>query len=101
MESRLLVYAAVLLTGIFVFSAQVLVYAFVGHLYPPEVRGTALGVAAGVGRVGAIVGPSLGGTLVSAGVAYPWGFYAFTLAAVLAALTLATVPAHPRDADVR
>ncbi len=100
MESRILVYAAVLLTGIFVFSAQVLVYAFVGHLYPPEVRGTALGVAAGVGRVGAIVGPSLGGTLVSAGIAYPWGFYAFTLAAVLAALTLATVPAHSRDADV-
>src|SRR6476619_1757244 len=57
MESRLLVYAAVLLTGIFVFSAQVLVYAFVGHLYPPEIRGTALGMAAGVGRVGAIVGP--------------------------------------------
>ena len=67
-------YAAVLLTGIFVFSAQVLVYAFVGHLYPPEIRGTALGVAAGVGRVGAIVGPSLGGALVTAGVAYPWGF---------------------------
>ena len=86
MESRLLVYAAVLLTGIFVFSAQVLVYAFVGHLYPPEIRGTALGVAAGVGRVGAIVGPSLGGTLVTAGVAYPWGFYAFTLVAVLAVL---------------
>ena len=56
-ESTLLVYAAVMLTGIFVFSAQVLVYAFVGHLYPPEIRGTALGMAAGVGRVGAIVGP--------------------------------------------
>jgi MFS family permease len=99
MESRLLVYAAVLLTGIFVFSAQVLVYAFVGHLYPPEIRGTALGVAAGVGRVGAIVGPSLGGALVTAGVAYPWGFYAFTLAAVLALLTLATVPAHAHGVD--
>ena len=99
MESRLLVYAAVLLTGIFVFSAQVLVYAFVGHLYPPEIRGTALGVAAGVGRVGAIVGPTLGGTLVTAGIAYPWGFYAFTLAAVLAVLTLATVPAHAHVVD--
>jgi MFS family permease len=99
MESRLLVYAAVLLTGVFVFSAQVLVYAFVGHLYPPEIRGTALGVAAGVGRVGAIVGPSLGGALVSAGIAYPWGFFAFTLAAVLAVLTLATVPAHVHPVD--
>ena len=43
MDSTLLVYVAVLLAGIFVFSAQVLVYAFVGHLYPPEIRGTALG----------------------------------------------------------
>jgi len=34
LEATWLVYAAVLLTGIFVFSAQVLVYAFVGLLYP-------------------------------------------------------------------
>ena len=94
LHSTTLVYAAVLLTGVFVFSSQVLVYAFVGHLYPPEVRGTALGMSAGVGRVGAIVGPSLGGALVTAGIAYPWGFYAFAVAAVLAVLALATVPAH-------
>ena len=94
LHSTTLVYAAVLLTGVFVFSSQVLVYAFVGHLYPPEVRGTALGMSAGVGRVGAIVGPSLGGALVTAGIAYPWGFYAFAMAAVLAVLALATVPAH-------
>jgi len=93
MHSELLVYAAVLLCGVFVFSSQVLVYAFVGHLYPPEVRGTALGMSAGVGRVGAIVGPSVGGAMVTAGIAYPWGFYAFAVAAVLAVLALATVPA--------
>jgi AAHS family benzoate transporter-like MFS transporter len=94
LESTALVYCAVLLAGIFVFSAQVLVYAFVGHLYPPEIRGTALGMAAGIGRVGAIVGPFLGGALVTAGIAYPWGFYAFAVAALLAVLALATVPAH-------
>ncbi len=93
-EATWLVYAAVLLTGVFVFSAQVLVYAFVGHLYPSEVRGTALGMAAGVGRAGAIVGPSITGAIVTAGIAYPWGFYAFAIAAVLAVAALATVPAH-------
>lgn len=98
LESGLLVYAGVLLTGIFVFSAQVLVYAFVGQLYPVAVRGTALGLAAGVGRIGAIVGPLLGGALVTAGIAYPWGFYAFTVAAVLAVAALATVPARSPDA---
>ena len=99
MDNTLVVYAAVLLAGIFVFSAQVLVYAFVGHLYPTEIRGTALGMAAGVGRVGAIVGPFLGGALVTAGIAYPWGFYAFALAALLAVLALATVPAHMRQPE--
>ena len=97
LESTPAVYAAVLLAGIFVFSAQVLVYAFVGHLYPPEIRGTALGMSAGVGRVGAIVGPSLGGLLVTAGVAYPWGFYAFALAAVLAVVALSFVPSHVHE----
>ena len=99
-ESTALVYVAVLLAGVFVFSAQVLVYAFVGHLYPPEIRGTALGMAAGVGRVGAIVGPFLGGALVTAGLAYPWGFYAFALAAALAVAALSRVPANlPREQD--
>jgi MFS family permease len=96
MGSSLVVYAAVLLAGVFVFSAQVLVYAFVGHLYPSEIRGTALGMSAGVGRLGAIVGPFLGGALVTAGIAYPWGFYAFALAALLAVLALSTVPASMR-----
>jgi AAHS family benzoate transporter-like MFS transporter len=99
MQSEALVYAAVMLAGVFVFSSQVLVYAFVGHLYPPEIRGTALGMAAGVGRVGAIVGPSIGGAMVTAGIAYPWGFYAFAVAAVLAVLALATVPAQMNAAD--
>jgi MFS transporter, AAHS family, benzoate transport protein len=94
MDSSVLVYAAVLMAGVFVFSSQVLVYAFVGHLYPPEVRGTALGMAAGVGRVGAIVGPTVGGALVTAGIAYPAGFYVFALAALLAVAALSTVPAH-------
>jgi AAHS family benzoate transporter-like MFS transporter len=49
--------------------------------------------------VGAIVDPSLGGALVTAGVAYPWGLYAFTLVAVLAVLTLGTVPAHVHGVD--
>jgi MFS transporter, AAHS family, benzoate transport protein len=99
MDSTVLVYAAVTLAGIFVFSAQVLVYAFVGHLYPPEIRGTALGMAAGVGRVGAIVGPTIGGALLTAGIAYPWGFYAFAVAALLAVLALSTVPAHMQPED--
>ncbi|HEY2173519.1 MAG TPA: aromatic acid/H+ symport family MFS transporter [Mycobacteriales bacterium] len=91
------VYAIVLLAGVFVFSAQVLVYAWVGRLYPAAVRGSALGAASGVGRLGAITGPALGGALLAAGLAYPWGFYAFALVAALGALAVLAV-GRPRGA---
>ena len=99
-ESQVLVYAAVFVAGVFVFSAMVLVYAFVSQLYPADIRGTALGLSSGVGRVGAIVGPFLGGALVTAGVAYPWGFYMFAIAAVLAVLAVSTIPAHVKESEL-
>ena len=92
------VYLSVLLAGIFVFSAQVLVYAYVSQLYPAEGRGTALGTASGVGRLGAITGPIVGGALLQAGVAYPWGFYVFALVAALGAVAVAIVGRAPARA---
>lgn len=103
-------YAAVFLAGCFVFSAQVLVYAAVGRAYPVASRATGLGAVAGVGRIGAICGPLLGGSLLSAGLAYPWGFYAFAIIGALGAAAIsltvirsddtATEP-HPTPATAR
>ncbi len=84
------VYVAILLAGIFVFSSQVLVYAWVGRIYPAAMRATALGSASGVGRLGAITGPALTGALVAGGLAYPWGFFVFALVAALGAVAVAT-----------
>jgi AAHS family benzoate transporter-like MFS transporter len=89
------VYLSVLLAGVFVFSAQVLVYAYVSHIYPTSARGTALGTASAVGRFGAIAGPILGGLLLTAGIAYPWGFYIFAAVAALGALCIAMVNRDP------
>lgn len=89
MDSQVALNAVLFLAGAFVFSAQVLVYAWVTATYPAAVRGTALGMAAGVGRLGAIVGPSLTGALVAADMAYPWGFYAFAAAAAIALVAMA------------
>ena len=83
------------------FSSQVLVYAWVSQLFPARLRATALGFAAGVGRFGAIMGPAVTGTLVAAGIAYPWGFYAFAAAAVIAAVALVTVPPTITPAPAR
>ncbi|MGJ3192933.1 aromatic acid/H+ symport family MFS transporter [Paenarthrobacter nitroguajacolicus] len=91
-QNEFLLNAAVFVTGIFVFSSQVLVYAWVSQLFPARLRGTALGFAAGVGRLGAIVGPAVTGTLVAANIAYPAGFYVFAAAGVLAVAALFLVP---------
>ncbi|WP_457973186.1 MFS transporter [Arthrobacter sp. D1-17] len=91
-QNEFLLNAAVFVTGVFVFSSQVLVYAWVSQLFPARLRATALGFAAGVGRLGAIMGPAVTGSLVAAGIAYPWGFYVFGAAALLAVIALATVP---------
>ena len=94
MTSQILLNIAVFITGVFVFSAQVLVYAFVSAIYPATARGTAIGMASAVGRIGAIVGPFITGTLVTAGIAYPWGFYLFAVAvvAVFGFVAMAIVP---------
>lgn len=92
------VYVGVLLAGVFVFSTQVLVYAYVSRHYPPAVRATALGSASGVGRLGAICGPLVGGSLLGAGLAYPWGFYAFAVVAGLGAAAVVFVR-HDRARD--
>ncbi|MBU6532081.1 MFS transporter [Streptomyces sp. NPDC057245] len=92
MESDLLLNTVVFFTGVFVFSAMVLVYAYVTHYYPASVRSTALGSASGIGRIGSIVGPSITGALVASGVGHPWGFYFFAAVAVLGFLAVLTLP---------
>ena len=92
-----LTYLAVFATGVWVFSAQVLLYAYVSKHYPTSGRGTALGWAAGIGRIGAICGPLLGGLLLGAGLAVPWGFYAFALVGLLGAVFVALVPRSPAE----
>lgn len=71
------IYIMVFISGCFVAAAQNLMYAFTASNHPSKVRGTALGMSAGVGRLGAISGPLLGGSLLAAGLAYPWAFFAF------------------------
>ena len=88
----MLLNVTVFLTGFFVFSAQVLIYAWITRVYPSTIRGTALGLASGIGRVGSIVGPAVTGALVTADLAYPWGFYFFAGVALLAVVAMVVVP---------
>ncbi|MGQ5640667.1 MULTISPECIES: MFS transporter [unclassified Streptomyces] len=76
-----LTYLVVFVTGVFLNSAQVMIYATVSIRSTPDSRATAVGWTSGMGRFGAVFGPWLGGQLLASGNG-DWGFTAFALAGV-------------------
>lgn len=95
-NSEWLLNIVIFISGVFVFSAQVLIYALVTKVFPVSVRATALGMTSAVGRLGAITGPAITGTLVAIGIAYPGGFYVFAAVSVLAFLAIWIAPIKVR-----
>ena len=55
-----LTYVVVAVTGVWLFSAQVMVYAAAHRVYPAAERATGIGWVTGIGRTGAVAGPWLG-----------------------------------------
>lgn len=58
------------------------------QLYNLSVRSTGLGWASGVGRIGAIVGPTLGGFLLAKEFPLQQNFLIFAIPAVIAAVAM-------------
>ncbi|MFI0542772.1 MFS family permease [Streptomyces canus] len=69
----------VFLTGVFLNSAQTMIYATVSIRSTADSRATAVGWTSGMGRFGAVFGPWLGGQLLASGNG-DLGFTAFALA---------------------
>jgi benzoate transport len=55
------------IVGYFLMAAMAGFYIIVPHVYPPNVRNTGTGLAIGLGRFGAMVGPPIAGMLIAAG----------------------------------
>jgi AAHS family 4-hydroxybenzoate transporter-like MFS transporter len=73
------------LAGVGVSGAQIGLNAVTAASYPTEIRATAIGWALGIGRVGSILGPVIGGLLLGIG----WSPAELLLAAVVPALIAA------------
>jgi MFS transporter, AAHS family, benzoate transport protein len=89
-------YALVAVVGAGAVNAQFLVNAYVAVSYPTLHRGTAVGAALGVGRLGGVLGPVYGGWLLAERLPMVAGFYGFALPALLAAAVVAGFPGIPR-----
>jgi benzoate transport len=59
--------AAAFVAGFFLMASMAGLYIIVPHVYPPNVRNTGTGLAIGLGRFGAMVGPPIAGLLIAAG----------------------------------
>ncbi|MFL4477760.1 MFS transporter [Paeniglutamicibacter sp. ORCA_105] len=82
----------VFITGACTMGAQNISYSFVSQYYPSFMRSTAIGLASGVGRLGAIVGPTFGGVLLTLNLPVAMNFLFFAIPGLFAALAFAFVP---------
>ena len=82
----------VAITGACTIGAQNIMNAYVSQYYPPFLRSTALGIASGVGRIGAILGPTIGGILLSMTLPIQVNFLVFAIPGVLATTALFFIP---------
>ncbi|MGO1165079.1 MAG: MFS transporter [Janibacter sp.] len=74
---------------------QNLINPFVTGYYPAAVRSTGIGWSLGIGRFGAILGPLVGGWILSSSLGLDWNFYFFGLIALIGALLVSLVPQRP------
>ncbi|WP_370617391.1 MFS transporter [Mumia sp. Pv 4-285] len=86
----------VLLAGFGGFGTQNILNDFIARFYPASMRASGLGWALGVGRLGAIVGPTFGAWVVSGKDPLAATATAFAVTAVLGAVVMALVPRAAR-----
>ncbi|MCY4425618.1 MAG: MFS transporter [Halieaceae bacterium] len=92
-----LIWLMLLVTGSAMFGAFGNLYNVAMIVYPVQVRGTGLGWAAGLGRTGAVLSPSLAGVMMAAGFSMPSLFFYFALPAFAAGLCVAFIGMREMD----
>jgi AAHS family benzoate transporter-like MFS transporter len=86
--NMILLYMLVSIAGAATVGTQNLTHSYTSQFYPLPMRSTALGWALGVGRIGAILGPTLGGILLASSLTLQMNFMIFAIPGVIAALAV-------------
>ncbi|MBV8625132.1 MAG: MFS transporter, partial [Herbaspirillum sp.] len=93
-----LLFVTVIVAGFCIVGGQPAVNALAGTYYPTTLRSTGIGWALGIGRIGSVVGPVIGGQLI----ALQWTngslFVAAAVPALISALTIARLHRTSRGA---
>ena len=78
-SNMLLLYVLVAIAGATTIGSQNLANSYVSQYYPSSIRSTGLGWALGIGRIGGIVGPLLGGILLASTLSLQFNFLVFAI----------------------
>lgn len=92
----IILYLCVGLIGFFAFAAHSLMNSFASQYYPGEIRTTGVGFANATGRIGGMLGPIIGGMLLTANVTITAWFLAFAIPGIIAALSMVIINIHKR-----
>jgi len=85
-QSLPLLLGLVFCCGFFAFGAQIGLNTLTAYIYPTRARSTGVGWALGIGRIGSILGPLVGGVLLQMKLGLPSYFLAFSTLLVAAAV---------------
>lgn len=91
-------YVLIFVAGAATVGTQIVVYGYVATHYPQSHRATALGLTSGVGRLGGVAGPLIGGVIVGAGLG--WSAATFATVAAISAVAAALAAPAIRGASV-
>ncbi|MDR5836173.1 MFS transporter [Caballeronia sp. LZ034LL] len=96
-SSLLVTYCLIGLAGLGTGGVAMVQLGLISNYYAPHVRSSAIGWAVGIGRVGAMAGPLVGGFILRGGIDVRWNFYVFAAAAVCAGVFVALVPKRAQE----
>jgi len=85
-------YVVVAVAGLGSVGTRILLNGYVASYYGADHRASALGWTLGIGRLGAILGPTVGGWLLASSLGVDWNFYTFAIAATAGAVLVTCVP---------
>jgi AAHS family benzoate transporter-like MFS transporter len=98
--NMVVLYVLVAVAGAATIGTQNLANSYVSQFYPISIRSTGLGWALGIGRIGGIVGPMLGGVLLASSLTLQLNFIVFAIPGVIAALAVLFIDRQPQKITV-